>query len=98
MFVILGIAVIFASTAVYAGTQAPDVIKMENKAYTEHKKSIVEFTHKKHVEEYKSGCGECHHDAENKPLENLKMGDEVQGCIECHKLPGKSPKVRMHPS
>ena len=30
------------------------------------------------------GCGECHHDKDNKPLNNLKIGDDVQNCIECH--------------
>ncbi len=47
--VAVGIAVMFASAALYAGTKAPDVIKMENKLYPKHEKGIVEFTHKKHV-------------------------------------------------
>ena len=76
----------------YAGTTVQDVIKMENKAYAKHKKSIVEFSHKKHVTEYKAGCGECHHDENNKPLENLKEGDSVQNCMECHSKPGLKPK------
>ncbi len=61
---------------------------MDNKAYSEHTKSISTFSHKKHNEEYKIGCGECHHDAKGKPLNDLKLGDDVQGCIECHKIPG----------
>ena len=97
IMVILGVCFLFASTVIYAGTQVPDVVKMENKAYTKHKKGIVEFSHKKHVEAYKAGCGECHHDADNKPLENLKMGDEVQNCIECHKIPGEKPKGKDAP-
>jgi hypothetical protein len=76
----------------YAGTTVQDVIKMENKAYPEHKKGIVEFTHKKHVVEYKAGCGECHHDENGKPLNDLKEGDDVQNCIECHSKPGLKPK------
>jgi hypothetical protein len=76
----------------YAGTAVQDVIKMENKAYAKHKKSIVEFSHKKHVTEYKAGCGECHHDENNKPLSNLKEGDAVKNCIECHSKPGLKPK------
>jgi len=76
----------------YAGTKVQDVIKMENKAYAKHKKSIVEFSHKKHVTEYKAGCGECHHDDKNKPLENLKEGDNVKNCMECHSKPGLKPK------
>lgn len=59
------------------------------------KKGIHVFTQKKHATEYadnnldlyKNGCGECHHDDDNKPLKDLKEGDEVQNCIECHKKP-----------
>lgn len=67
-----------------AGTEFVDVITMENtQAYDTHKKGIVSFTHKKHTEEYKIGCGDCHHDKDGKPLE-LKIGDDVQSCLECH--------------
>lgn len=94
--VLVVIATLFVVAGIYAGTQVKDEIKMENKAYTEHTKSIVTFSHLKHSKEYaeqnpdlyKSGCGECHHDKDNKPLTNLKEGDEVQNCIECHKKPG----------
>ncbi|MCK5508844.1 MAG: cytochrome c3 family protein, partial [Desulfobacterales bacterium] len=81
---IVGIASMFLATVIYAGTTVADVVTMENKCYKKHKKSIVQFTHKKHIEEYKAGCGDCHHDADNKPLNDLKMGDNVQNCIECH--------------
>ncbi|MCD6271309.1 MAG: cytochrome c3 family protein [Deltaproteobacteria bacterium] len=88
LFVGIAVAVLFMVPCLYAGTEAPDVIKMEHKAYAKHKKGIVEFTHKKHVEEYKATCGECHHDKDGKPLENLKAGDEVKPCMECHKKAG----------
>ena len=69
-----GVIILFASVALYAGTTVQDVIRMENDY--EHKKAIVEFTHKKHAEDYavanpelyKNNCGECHHDENNKPL------------------------------
>ena len=75
---------------------------MQNKAYKKHKKGIVEFSHKKHAEAYaknhpefyKNGCGECHHDDQNKPLSNLKTGDDVQSCIACHKKPGEMPSKK----
>ena len=89
---VVGIASLFLATGIYAGTTVSDVIKMDNKAYSKHKKEIVTFSHKKHIEDYKAGCGECHHDADGKPLSDLKMGDEVQNCIECHKNTGKKPK------
>ena len=83
-------ALMFLAGSIYAGTQVEDVIRMENKAYDKHTKKIVDFSHKKHNEEYEIGCGECHHDDSGKPLD-LKMGDDVQGCIECHKIPGTMP-------
>jgi len=94
---VFGIAALFFATGIYAGTVVQDVIKMENKAYAKHKKGIIMFSHKKHVEDYKAGCGECHHDANNKPLDNLKAGDAVQNCIECHKKPSERPKGKGAP-
>lgn len=88
MMAVVGFVCLFAAV-IYAGTAVDDVVKMENKIYDKHKKGIVEFTHKKHNEDYKIGCGDCHHDAEGKALNELKMGDEVQGCAECHKKPGE---------
>ncbi|MGE0087740.1 MAG: cytochrome c3 family protein [Desulfococcaceae bacterium] len=73
------------------GGAAGDVIALECPAYP-HTKGIVQFTHKKHIDEYKVGCGECHHDETGQPLKDLKMGDPVTGCIECHSKPGKAPK------
>jgi len=85
------VALMFAAGSIYAGTAIDDVVRMENKAYKKHKKAIVDFSHKKHNEEYKIGCGECHHDDKGQALNDLKLGDDVQGCIECHKIPGQMP-------
>jgi cytochrome c553 len=93
--VIICITMAFFGGILYAGTTVPDVIKMEESSY-EHKKGIVEFTHKKHSTEYKATCGECHHDDKGKPLE-LKEGDNVQKCIECHNKPGEKPKGKGAP-
>jgi hypothetical protein len=92
-------AALFLAAGIYAKT-VPDVIKLEDPAYEEHTKGVVEFSHGKHQKEYaeqypdlyKEGCGVCHHDKDNKPLSNLKEGDAVQKCIECHKKPGEVPK------
>ena len=43
------------------------------------------------------GIGECHHDEKNQPLDSLQMGDNVQNCIECHKIPGEKPKGKDAP-
>jgi len=96
---IIAVAILFVSAAIYAKS-APDVIKLQDPAYEEHKKGVVEFHHKKHGTEYAkqypdlypNKCGECHHDKDNKPLSNLKDGDDVKKCIECHKIPGEVPK------
>ena len=87
----IGFIVLFASVALYAGTDVSDVINMQNDY--EHTKEIVVFSHAKHVDAYKSGCGDCHNDENNKPLSNLKAGDPVKKCIECHSKPGEVPKA-----
>jgi len=96
---IIAVMTLFIAAGIYAKA-FPDVIKLEDPAYKEHKKGVVTFNHKKHAEEYakeypdlyKNGCGECHHDDKGKPLTNLKEGDDVKKCIECHKIPGEAPK------
>jgi Class III cytochrome C family len=99
VFVIVVSAALFVAAEIYAEA-VPQVIKLEDPAYKEHEKGVVNFEHGKHQKEYaekypefyKNGCGECHHDKENKPLTNLKEGDEVQKCIECHKIASEAPK------
>ena len=94
--IIMTIVTLFITTGIYADKEVKDEIIMNNKAYSKHTKSIQIFTHTKHGKEYnkkhpelfKNGCGECHHDKDNIPLTNLKEGDEVQNCIECHKKAG----------
>ena len=89
--VVVAVAGIFIAAGIYAGTTVQDVIEMNNPAYAKHTKGIVHFGHKKHVDDYGATCGECHHDDQGKPLE-LKEGDDVQSCLECHKETGKKPK------
>jgi len=92
-------AALFAAGGIFAKA-VPDIIKLEDPAYKKHKKGVVDFTHgkhqtdyaKKYPEFYKNGCGECHHDEDNKPLSKLKEGDDVQKCIECHKIAAEAPK------
>jgi len=87
---VLAFVTVFAIGGLQAGSDVADEFMM--KSDYPHKKSIVKFTHKKHSDDYGAKCGECHHDADNKPLNDLKMGDDVQKCIECHKKPGEVPK------
>ncbi len=65
------------------------VIKMQNQeAVSQHRMGVVMFTHEKHYlekpEGHGIGCGKCHHDAAGNPLTELKAGDPVQSCFECH--------------
>lgn len=89
---IVGIASLFLAAGIYAGDECPDMIKMDNPDYSEHKKGIVMFSHKRHYEGYKIACGECHHDDSGEPRTDLKVGDEVDVCIDCHDNPSKKPK------
>ena len=96
---IIAIVFLFVAAGIYAKV-VPDVIELKDPAYKKHKKGVVNFEHKKHQDDYakqypefyKNGCGECHHDENNKPLSNLKEGDDVQKCIECHKIASEVPK------
>ena len=81
------ISSMFGAAGLYAGTEVPDEFKMENKIYNSHDKGIVLFTHKKHIDDYKAWCWECHHNENNQPLNDLKIGDDVKKCSECHKKP-----------
>ena len=97
--VMIGVAILLVSAGIYAAS-VPDVIPLNDPNYEKHKKGIVQFEHKKHWDDYSkqypdlypSKCGVCHHDENGKPLTELKDGDDVQKCIECHKIPSEAPK------
>jgi Class III cytochrome C family len=80
---VIGVALIFLATGIQAGTKVEDTFKVETKEYKGRKKGLATLSHKKHAEDYGISCGECHHDKDGKPLD-LKMGDDVQRCVECH--------------
>jgi len=87
VIIIAVMAGLFLAAAVSAGTKMP--AEMEITAPYEHKKSTIKFQHQKHQKEYKTTCGDCHHDDKGKPLAELKEGDDVQKCFDCHKKPGE---------
>lgn len=92
IFVIPSVLATFFAAVLFAGTTVQDTFKMESKEYTKRTYNSATLSHKKHVEDYKIGCGECHHNDKAEPLNDLKMGDDVQRCIECHKIPSRKPK------
>jgi hypothetical protein len=100
MLLIAGISLFFVGAAINAEEACKeDVIEMKNeKAFASHKFGIVMFSHGKHYapkpDGYGIGCGDCHHDKDGKPLTDLKVGDEVQSCFECHSKTEKPKKEK----
>ncbi len=85
ILVVVCCASLFLAAGIYA-KKVPDVIPLEDPAYKQNKKGVVQFTHgkpqadyaKEYPDLYARGCGECHHDKDGKPLSELKEGDPVQ--------------------
>jgi hypothetical protein len=73
------------------------IILMNTPGYESHTKPIVKFTHQKHMDAYSKSCGDCHHDNTGKPLD-LKPGDPVAGCIQCHKETKKKKGEKLEKS
>ena len=94
ILVITSVLATFFAAVLFAGTTVQDTFKMESKEYTKRTYNSATLSHKKHVEEYNITCGECHHNEKAEPLNDLKTGDNVQRCIECHKIPSKKPKKK----
>ncbi len=95
--VMLAISLVFVTwgIVVKAG-DVPDVITIKSSIYEKHRKSPVEFTHKKHAEDYKIACTECHH--VYKDGKNVwKEGDPVQKCEECHNDPTTKGLKKLPP-
>lgn len=92
-------ATVFMAAGLYAAANnCPDTVTMKNEnAFKQHRMGIVDFTHKKHAEEYGAGCGDCHHDENGKPLTDLSCEDEVQSCYECHSKQGRPSVDRSLP-
>ena len=91
----LAMGVVFVFAVAYASQQAPDTITMDSKVFAKHTKSLVTFSHKKHHEDYKIACTDCHHHYEGG--KNVwKEGDEVKKCDACHSE-AKAPKGDKSP-
>ncbi|MCM2285469.1 MAG: hypothetical protein NDI81_11860 [Desulfobacula sp.] len=73
------------------------IILMNTPGYASHTKPLVKFTHQKHMDAYSKSCGDCHHDNTGKPLD-LKPGDPVAGCIQCHKETKKKKGEKLEKS
>ena len=99
----LAIAAVFifsAALLALAAQQAPYEITLKPAIWPSPTKTPVQFSHKKHSQEYKVACDQCHHiykDGKN----TWKEGDQVEKCEKCHTEPtvqgeGKLPRIRRN--
>jgi len=92
LFASVIVGILFMAAGLLTAADTPDVVKIENQGYKKDRKGAVTFTHKKHSEDYKIACTECHH--VYKDGKNLwKEGDPVKKCVECHDPKKKNGKV-----
>ena len=83
---------LFLTVGALIAADCPDKVEIENKGYQKDKKGPVILSHKKHHDDYKVACTECHH--EIKDGKNVwKEGNPVKKCSECHNPLKKEGKV-----
>jgi hypothetical protein len=82
-FILIVSALVFLTAGMPTAADVAEVIVINNQGYDQDRRGPVNFSHKKHAEDYKVACDECHHEFENG--KNVwKEGDPVKQCIECH--------------
>jgi hypothetical protein len=82
--------------AVVAADKGPDEMQIKAGLWATPTKAPVQFTHKKHYEDYKIGCAECHH--VYKDGKNVwKEGDPVERCEKCHTEPTIEKEKQLPP-
>jgi hypothetical protein len=67
-----------------------NLILLNNQGYKKKRKGPVEFTHKKHVYQYKAVCWNCHHEYKDGQNVWVPWG-ETKRCNQCH-----DPKSKEH--
>jgi len=93
--VVIFIGLLFLTVGVLTASdvETPDDLIIENEGYKADKKGGVKLNHKKHTDEYKVGCDDCHHEYEGD--KNVwKEGDPVKKCSECHDPLKKEGEVK----
>ncbi|MFP5212720.1 MAG: cytochrome c3 family protein [Acidobacteriota bacterium] len=94
--VMVALMVFAFAFVVIAADKGPDTITLKSKLWATPTKAPVEFTHKKHYEDLKIACAECHHVM--KDGKNVwKEGDKVQKCEECHTEPTVTAEKKLPP-
>ncbi len=99
LFIAIGICLSSIVSSLNAETEFPYEITMdynpyEKRKYTPPQYEVFVFSHEIHNLEYEISCGGCHHDKDGEPLAELKAGDPVQRCVECHIELKKTKKNR----
>lgn len=85
---IVAVLLVFAASlaVIAAEAQPPDMVTIKAALWPTPTKAPVELTHKKHAEDHKIACADCHHKYEGG--KNVwKQGDAVQKCEACHTDP-----------
>jgi hypothetical protein len=94
--ILVAVAVLMASMVVLAQQKTPDDIAIKAGLWATPTKAPVQFTHKKHAEEYKIACAECHH--VYKDGKNVwKDSDPVDKCEKCHTEPTIEGEKKLSP-
>ncbi len=91
------LALLSFSVSASTSPKVEDIIILNTPEYDTREETLVSFNHQKHLAVKSTGgygisCGECHHDEDGLPLEELQMEDVVDRCVECHSNTGKKPK------
>jgi len=82
-FILMVSALVFLTVGMPTAADVAEVVVINNKGYDQDRRGPVNFSHKKHADDYKVACNECHHEFENG--KNVwKEGDPSKQCIECH--------------
>jgi len=95
--IVVGALVVFtAAFVVMAQQKAADEMSIKAALWPTPTKAAVKFTHKKHAEDYKIACTECHH--VYKDGKNVwKEGDQVDKCEKCHNEPTIQGEKKLPP-
>jgi hypothetical protein len=94
--VVAALVVFVAAFVVMAQQKAADEMDIKAGLWATPTKSAVKFTHKKHAEDHKVACNECHHvyqDGKNV----WKDTDAVEKCEKCHNEPTIQGEKKLPP-
>lgn len=94
--IFIAAAFMFSVAFLVFAADAPDKITLKPALWPSLTKAPVELSHKKHAEEYKIACADCHH--VYKDGKNVwKQGDPVDKCEKCHTEPTIQGEKKLPP-